>query len=242
MRLKLYSQLSTPFIPVRLATTAATAGPDQRQRRDAKPKPAGYRARDRSAGPKPVNARIHINSGDKAFFRPDGTLFTSQANVDFFLENDIDHDNSAAFHLNEPETAALLKTFRIQAAYSPQHIIHPQHVQYFHPEGHPLASKVRVDYARRVKDEPLWIWISMAASAGGIVRSLMQRRLKSSVFTALERMGYGRAGKGPDGVESINGTLFITMYDPLVTANLPVEEFGNGIAKALIKRNNQSGF
>lgn len=180
----------------------------------------------------------YVNSDNRGFCKiSDGSLVTTQQNIDFLREYDIEHDNGVAIYLASPELNRVSSGFNIKFAFTPKHVLNPHHIQYFHPGGHPYAAKVHADYALRKRNEPLWLWIVLKAAGSSVVRTILHRRLKSAVFRALEKKGYGRAGNGKDGLEPINGTLILTLHDIILAVNQPEEQLGQAVANVLHEQN-----
>lgn len=169
------------------------------------------------------------------FFKNDGQLTTSAENVSFFKRyTNVDPDHGKCVPLQGgPELRDVLKKYAVKAAFSPRHIIHPHHLFYFNPAGHPFMSAVRAKYARKTMEEPLWA-ITVGTMTGSTVASVLpRRRIKGSVFRALGEMGYKN---GVAEGKEIRGTLWLMLNDPLKTAQLEAEEFGKVVAAVLDER------
>lgn len=156
----------------------------------------------------------------------------------FFEKHGLEYDTSICEGLGvqNSKVVQVYKKFSVLVGFSPRPIIHPYHIQYFNRDGHALTKKVCADYEQMLREDSLWIWPIVAGSKFAVPRTTVQRRLKSSVYTELEKMGYARKGRGQNGLESIVGTLLLWTTQPLVAANLQIEEFGRTVAQALVAR------
>lgn len=217
---------------------ASTSSSSTAQPRPAKIGKNGRRAKNHGTNT-PAKSKSSVgrelNADLRKFITPEGRLRTTPANVRFFADNpSVDHDHGKMVHLRTlaPDIKDITKTYHVQLAYSPLHIIHPHHLPYFIPRGHPGAPKLRADYAKKTRDEPLWAFTTGYGDAA-VVRNLTRRRLLGSVFRRLEQMGY-KDGRHSDGSE-IRGTLWIKALQPTAVVGLSLDRFGDAVAEVLHK-------
>lgn len=184
-----------------------------------------------NAGAKSV--KRFIPEDVKRFIKSDGKLLTTRENRDFLLQYDLEPDNGRMTKFTSgPDLSKLASDFNATFAYSPRHIIHPHDLRYFEPRGHPLAAMKRSEYVRKTREQPMWIMITSVGGASAVVRTLTQRRMTRAVYAALEKLGYG----GTDGgsrANSIRGTLWVTVHDPIKAARQSPERFGRIVGAAL---------
>lgn len=204
---------SLPLPPLRFASTAPRQGAG-------KPRPQ-------------ATVRRFIPEDVKRFVKADGKLLTTRENKEFLLENDLEPDNGRMTRFAAgPELHRLAADFNATFAFSPRHILHPHDLRYFEPRGHPLAAMKRAEYARRTREQPLWIMVTSVGGASAVVRTLTRRRLARAIHAALEAMGYRSApGSGPG--REIRGTIWVTVHDPVKAARQSAERFGKVVAAAL---------
>ncbi|KAG5982445.1 hypothetical protein E4U55_001893 [Claviceps digitariae] len=165
----------------------------------------------------------------------DGKLLTNREMIDFLVEHDIEPDNGCMqrFPYGSPAEKAALK-YGVRLAYSTRHIITPQHLRYFDFRGHPLAGKIRTHYARKKREQPLWMFNLTYGTASGVVRCLTSRRLTRSVYQALNELGFQtKTLPGSAKGNRVSGTLWMTVKDAIKTNNHPIEEFGQAVATSL---------
>lgn len=165
----------------------------------------------------------------KVFFRSDGTLTTTQANLDFLRENNITHDNAEAYHTPwRPIDRSIFSKFGVMVNFTPRHVIHPYHLAFLDPRGHPLAAQHRERYAHKAWTQPTWVITTSSAKAKAVVRITAQRRLRAAVYMTLRDKGYDMYGKGE--YKEIEGTLWVHVVDPLKAASNPDKEaFGKAV-------------
>ncbi|KAG5928735.1 hypothetical protein E4U53_002594 [Claviceps sorghi] len=212
--------------PIHMVTTASSAS--TRKSYDSGHR-AGYHAGYRSG-----TVKRFVPDDMKRFVQPNGKLMTNREMRDFLVENDIEPDNGRMMRLSAgAELSRVISDFNVQFAYSPKHILHPQHLRFFEPRGHPLAPKIRADYARKKQEQPLWIFVTTFGSSSAVVRSLMQRRLTRSVYQALDELGHQTTTSGSAAAGKVWGTLWITLHDPCKAARQSTERFGWVVANAL---------
>ncbi|KAG6006177.1 hypothetical protein E4U21_007287 [Claviceps maximensis] len=176
----------------------------------------------------------------KRFVQPDGKLMTNRETRDFLLEYDIEPDNGRMIRFTAgPELSRVAADFNVQLAYSPKHVLHPQHLRFFEPRGHPLAFKMRSHYARRKQEQSLWIFATAHGGTSAVVRSLTQRKLTRHVYEALDELGYKTTtSSGSAAGCKVWGTLWITLSDPCKAGRQSPERFGRVVANALARRCN----
>ncbi|KAG6015129.1 hypothetical protein E4U43_005679 [Claviceps pusilla] len=175
------------------------------------------------------------------FVQPDGKLMTSREMRDFLVEHNIEPDNGRMIRLEAgPELSRVASNFSAQLAYSPEHVLHPQHLRFFEPRGHPLGPKIRAHYARKKQEQPLWIFITAFGGNSAVVRSLTQRKLTRSIYQALNELGYQTRTSGVAVGDKVRGTLWITLHDPCKASTQSPERFGRVVANALAALSHES--
>lgn len=185
------------LVPLRLASTAAgkTLG---------KPK----------SKPRQTIRRF-VPEDVKRFVKADGKLLTTRENKEFLLNYDIEPDNGRMTRfLAGPDLHRIASDFNVTFAFSPNHVVHPHDLRYFEPRGHPLAAMKRAEYARKTREQPLWVMVTSAGGASAVVRTLTQRRLARAVHTALEAVGY-QSAPGLSPTKEIRGTFWATVHNPI---------------------------
>jgi len=205
------------LVPLRLASTAAgkTLG---------KPK----------SKPRQTIRRF-VPEDVKRFVKADGKLLTTRENKEFLLNYDIEPDNGRMTRfLAGPDLHRIASDFNVTFAFSPNHVVHPHDLRYFEPRGHPLAAMKRAEYARKTREQPLWVMVTSAGGASAVVRTLTQRRLARAVHTALEAVGY-QSAPGLSPTKEIRGTFWATVHNPIKAATQSAERFGKIVAAALDK-------
>lgn len=173
-----------------------------------------------------------------------GQLSTTPAFARFFRDHptvEFDHGKMTrldARDARDPSIRALTavaKQYGVRLAWSPLHVIHPHHLGFFTPRGHPVASKIRSDYARRDREEALWTFGTLlCAPARAVVRFRAKRALVGAVHRGLRDLGYKSGRREADGKE-VHGTLWLAVTDPLRAAEGSPKEFGRVVAEALDK-------
>jgi hypothetical protein len=207
-----------PFSPIRAATSTATR--------------AWYSAAQRSS-------RRFIPDDCKTYYRNDGSLITTQANLDFLRDYNISHDNGEVDNTRwTAANRALFSRLGVKVNFSPKHVISPYHLSFLDPRGHPLAAKYRERYAQMARRQPLWIITTAKGGPKAVVRITAARKVRAAVYMALEAKRYSKFGKGEHG--DIEGTLWVHINDPLKTvACREKEEFGEQVVymmEDLLKR------
>ncbi|PHH67780.1 hypothetical protein CDD80_522 [Ophiocordyceps camponoti-rufipedis] len=182
---------------------------------------------------RPSSKPVYTPEAAKAFFTR-GTLQTTPENVRFLIEHDIEPDNSRlTSYQGGEQLRRLTQQYGIFVYHSLRHVLYPYDLRYFDPRGHPLAAMMRTRLARKVREEPLWVQCTGAASVTKtIVLNLTKRRLVGAVHRALVARGYDLApGKGPDKV--IRGTLYMRIFDAVKTSAFAPEPFGEAVAESV---------
>ena len=189
---------------------------------------------NRRAGPPSI--RRMVPEGCKPFFRSDGTLTTTQTNLNFLREYDITHDNGEVSR-TPPHGAgkapyAQFAKFGVMVNFTPKHVISPYHVAFLDPRGHPLAPQHRERYANKALTQPIWFITTSTSSAKAVVRITAQRRIRAAVYMALQTKGYDKFGKGQHG--DIKGTVWMHVVDPLRAVSNPDKEaFGRSVVEVM---------
>ncbi|PHH84656.1 hypothetical protein CDD83_1592 [Cordyceps sp. RAO-2017] len=182
----------------------------------------------------PSFARRYLPDNASTFFKGgSGLLVTTPENRQFLLQHGIEPDNGKMKQFRAgSDSRGIASKYGVSLAFSPQHVLHPYDLRFFDPKGHPLAHKARVDYARKVRDHPLWIMTTTISTASPVVKNLTKRRLVAGLHRALEDLGYDLA-PGLGRSREIRGTFWISMFNPAQASANPPEEFGKAIAAAL---------
>ncbi|OAQ68574.1 hypothetical protein VFPPC_04798 [Pochonia chlamydosporia 170] len=171
----------------------------------------------------------------KRFVGADGKLQTTQQNLDFLVEHGLEVDNGRMIRISAgSELSRAATNYSVTVAYSPRHIIHPFDLRYFDPRGHPMAAMVRVKYAQKTQEEPLWIMVTAAGGSPAVVRSVTQRRFTRCLHDAFREL---RSEPGPKRqvARRMQGTLWITFHNPIKAARHSPERFGRVIANGLVR-------
>ncbi len=216
------SRLALPtltFPVLQRALSSTSQQTDSRKPRDAKP--------NRGA-----TFKRFVPYETHKFYKKTGQLLTTAENVDFFHRYpNLEPDNGKLRPLRGgPELHDVTSRYAIKAAFSPRHILHPHHLVYFDPRGHPLMPSIRAKYARKTIEEPLWA-VAVGFMTGSAVVSMLPRRMiKGSVFRRLEELGYKN---GVAEGKEIRGTLWLMLQDPLKTVQYEAEAFGRVVADVL---------
>lgn len=200
-------------------------------------KPAKSRQNPRDGKPRGGGATFKrfIPHETQKFYKQSGQLLTTDENVDFFQRYpNLEPDNGKLVPLKGgPELRDVTARYGIRVAFSPRHILHPHHLVYFDPRGHPLTPSIRAKYARKTTEEPLWA-VSVGFMTGSAVVSMLPRRtIKGSVFRRLEELGYKN---GVAEGKEIRGTLWLMLLDPLKTVQYEADGFGRVVADVLDQR------
>ncbi|KAG5926509.1 hypothetical protein E4U42_003247 [Claviceps africana] len=184
---------------------------------------------------KPKTVKRFIPEDMKAFVQDDGRLMTNQEMRDFLVEHDIEPDNGRMERFaGGTELSRVASEFGAMSAYSPRHILHPHHLIFFDPRGHPLAPKIRADYARKIQEQPFWVYVTAMGGCSAVVRTKVQRKLTRSVYEALDKLGYRTTTLSNAGPDKVWGTLWVTLHNPLKAAGQSPEWFGRVMATALV--------
>jgi len=204
---------SVSFAPIRAATSTAT------------------RAWYSSAATR--GSRRFIPDYARVYYRNDGALITTQANLDFLRDFNISHDNGEI--PSTPWNAAnrtLFGALGVSVNFSPKHVISPYHLSFLDPRGHPLAAKFRERYAQMARNQPLWVITTCKGGPKAVVRHTATRKVRAAVYLALEAKRYTMHGKGEHG--DIEGTLWMHISDSLKTvAYRQKEEFGEHVVSLM---------
>ena len=161
---------------------------------------------------------------------PDGNLCTTEANAEFLAKNNLTHNPVAMNPIKptQPDGRKLIRTFNATVQFSPHYVMATQDLLLLDPRGHCLAAAMRDRYARKLKTQPLWIVIVVAAGAKACVRIALSRRVQSSVYAALEARGYDRYGNGQGRNlkgTNLKGTMAVILREPLRAVSLPKNDF-----------------
>ncbi|PNY18160.1 Uncharacterized protein TCAP_07598 [Tolypocladium capitatum] len=187
----------------------------------------------------PGSIRRFVPEDVKRFVAADGRLMTTRENKEFLLAHDLEPDNGRMTRFTAgPDLHRLAADFNATFAFSPRHVVHPHDLRYFEPRGHPLAAMKRAEYARKTRQQPLWIMVTSVGGPSAVVRTLTRRRLASAIHGALEAMGYRSAPGSAPGKE-IRGTIWVTIHDPVKAASQSAERFGTVVAAALDRQCSQ---
>ncbi|KAH7158035.1 hypothetical protein B0J13DRAFT_543388 [Dactylonectria estremocensis] len=164
-------------------------------------------------------------------FIRNGRLQTTPDVWEFLQETGIEYDNSKSHILPiAPEHRHINQTFACKVKYSKLHIMHPYHLTFLQPRGHPFMESLKVKYRTRQKTRPLWLNFINHNADTGLVRSLGQRRLRREFWVALEELG------GCDPEMKLSGTIMVSMYDAKKAASAPAWLFGKALADAIVKQ------
>lgn len=182
-----------------------------------------------------LQARRLIPTNCSPFYFRDGKLNTTKDNALFLAEHDISHDNGESTQLNAAKGIKSLSVkFGIEVRFSPRHIISPYHLDFLDPRGHPMAPSMRERYAIKAQTQPLWVIMTASSATKAVVRLTAQRRLRASLYKALEAKGYDRYGKGKNG--DVTGTLDVFVRDPMRAVSVQEDgTFGRCIVRELEK-------
>lgn len=173
-----------------------------------------------------------ITDDCKQFLRPDGRLSTTQENMDFLAKYDLEHDTSKFIYLKKnSEMKTIASEFGVTLMFCPRHLIQPHHLKYFDPRGHPLAGVQRARLASMAETQPLWLMTNCVGGPKATVRITATRRLRSSLYTALQAKGYDKFGKGAD--RELKGTLLISLQNPAKAVLQQMDRFGPALVRQL---------
>ena len=101
---------------------------------------------------------------------------TTPENVAFFLEHDIEPDNGRMARFTpDAELVRIASDHGINFYFSDKHIVHPHDLRFFEPKGHPMAAMKRAKYARKKREQSLWVMVTGRGGAAAVVRSLTLR-------------------------------------------------------------------
>ncbi|RSL60343.1 hypothetical protein CEP54_006807 [Fusarium duplospermum] len=169
---------------------------------------------------------FHIPTQAKLFVQSNGRLKTTPDVWQFLHETGIEYNNSKALKIwLGPESKRITTNFRCIVQYSPEYILHPYHLQYLTPHGHPLAPAMMAQYRQKLVDQQLWIYTMNRCGFNGVVKGITQRRLAGALASALEDLGHPGTG--------IRGTVIITLRDVLKAAHNPAHLFGQAVAQSI---------
>ncbi|KAH7176487.1 hypothetical protein EDB81DRAFT_772779 [Dactylonectria macrodidyma] len=193
-------------------------------------KPSDKNRKHEMVNPHRRHGPMYVPQVAQAFFR-NGKLQTTPDVWEFLQDTGIEYDNSKSNNLPlAPEHKHIAQTFACRIKYSKFHILHPYHLIFLQPRGHPAMEGLKVRYRIKLKEQPLWIHFTAANGDTGLIRSIGQRRLLREFWLALEELG----GRGPETM--VSGTLILTMFDAKKAASAPAWQFGQALAAAVVKQ------
>lgn len=177
-------------------------------------------------------SKMWVPSGAKRFIR-NGRLQTTPDVWEFLQTTGIEIDNSKANFLSlAPENRHITDTFSCKLMFSKYHIIHPHHLIYLQPRGHPFIEGIKSKYREKKEKQPLWLYFIPRNKDTGLVRSLGHRRLAREFWTALEEL--------QDPNMKVTGTVLVTTYDGKKAASSPAVQFGKALADAVVRQYRRS--
>lgn len=195
-------------------------------------------AKSKAAKTYAPNLRRYIPDNAQRFVK-NGQLLTSRENVAFLREHGLEPDNGKMMRFTPGAVLHKMSTdYKIVFGFSPKHIIHPFNLRYFEAKGHPMAAMIKAKYARKTREQPLWVMVTSRNGASAVVRTMTFRSFAKEVYRALEALGY-RSAPGKGAFKEIRGTFWATLNSPIHAASLPPEEFGKAVAAALDKECSQ---
>lgn len=229
----LYAKLLAAAATRCASTSSATPRPLQS---DCSGRNAERHRKPAKQSPKRTVSRMLSTDVAKFMRSQDGHLATTPDNARFFRANPtVDHDHGIMTRLEATDAVRkLAKEYRVRLAWSPRHIIHPHRLRYLDPRGHPLAPKLRSDYARKTREDALWAFATAIGGDSAVVWQLTKRELLRAVFRSLAALGYDEHGRKQDGTE-LHGTLWLTVSQAQHSRRLPVDKFGEVVADTLDK-------
>ncbi|KAF4975969.1 hypothetical protein FZEAL_7321 [Fusarium zealandicum] len=215
-------------IPSRVMRQQAARGAEQLQNQPqrkgiADPPPANA---DRAKKKKLKARGFYVPLNAQKFCTSKSGLQTTPDVWAFLNETGIEYNNSKAPMLDlGNEHRRIMENFSCSVQYSPKYILHPYQLQYLDPRRHPLTDAIIAKYQRKLAEEPLWVYVINRGGNAGIVKTITQRRITQSVWSALEERGYPRSG--------VRGTVIISLVNMQKAANFPAHMLGEAVAQAV---------
>ncbi|KAF7536241.1 hypothetical protein G7Z17_g13077 [Cylindrodendrum hubeiense] len=178
------------------------------------------------------NNKMYVPAAAKTFIRG-GKLQTTPDVWEFLQGTGIEFDNSKANSLFlAPEHRHIPQTFSCKFTFSKLHIMHPHHLFYLQPRGHPFIEGIKYKYRQKKETQPLWLYFIALNGDTGLVRTLGHRRLAREFWTALQEL--------EDPNMKVTGTIIVTMFDSKKAASSPAVQFGKPLAEAVVRQHKSS--
>ncbi|KAK7426813.1 hypothetical protein QQZ08_006714 [Neonectria magnoliae] len=166
----------------------------------------------------------------KKFIR-NGHLQTTPDVWEFLQSTGIEYDNSKTKLLSlGPGHIPITETFACKVTYSTSHIMHPFHLQYLAPNGHPLIEGIKAKYRAKKETQPLWAYFIGRNEQTNLVRSIAHGRMAYEFWTALNKLE-----EKEDPERRATGTVMVTVYDSKKAASSPAVQFGKVLAEAVVR-------